>query len=379
MLSSKLSLGLVAKQDTSEAFALVRFQQLLIAGLLCGTVLLVVLVALFVARSISTPIQRAIILSRNVAAGDLREDVSILSRDETAILLESLQTMTRDLRMLIGRVQNSSDALTNTSSTLQETGSNQQHVIKRLGDSTTQTVAAVEEISVTGKELTHTMVAVNEMAGKTGAMAIEGRENLSSMDATMRKLADSTESFGSRLAVINERATTINLAVTTIAKVADQTNLLSINAAIEAEKAGEYGLGFLVIAREIRRLADQTAVASLEIEQVVKEMQLSVSSGVMEMDAFTKSVETGAQEIGGVSRQLAEIITSVKGISERFEQVAEGMQAQSQGAEQIRIAMAHLAESVSESESALDSFQNATTDVQQAANDLHGEITHFKL
>ena len=330
-------------------------------------------------RDSSTPIQRAIILSRNVAAGDLRDDVSILSRDETAILLESLQTMTQDLRLLIGRVQTSSDALTNTSSTLQATGSNQQHVIKRLGDSTTQTVAAVEEISVTGKELTHTMVAVNEMAGKTGAMAIEGRANLSSMDATMRKLADSTESFGSRLAVINERATTINLAVTTIAKVADQTNLLSINAAIEAEKAGEYGLGFLVIAREIRRLADQTAVASLEIEQVVKEMQLSVSSGVMEMDAFTKSVETGAQEIGGVSRQLSEIITSVKGISERFEQVAEGMQAQSEGAEQIRIAMAHLAESVSESESALDSFQNATTDVQQAATDLHGEITRFKL
>ena len=372
--------GLVTKQDTSEAFALLRFQQLLIAGLVCGTVLLVIVVALFVARSISMPIQRAIGLSRKVAAGDLRGDVSVLSRDETAILLRvSSDNDAAICDFLIGRVQNSSDALTNTSSKLQATGTDQQHVIQRLGDSTTQTVAAVEEISVTGKELTQTMVAVNEMAGKTGAMAIEGRENLSSMDATMRKLADSTESFGSRLAVINERATTINLAVTTIAKVADQTNLLSINAAIEAEKAGEYGLGFLVIAREIRRLADQTAVASLEIEQVVKEMQLSVSSGVMEMDAFTKSVENGALEIGGVSRQLSEIITSVKGISERFEHVAEGMQAQSEGAEQIRIAMAHLAESVSESESALDSFQNATTDVQQAATDLHGEITRFKL
>lgn len=371
--------GLVAKQDTSEAFALLRFQQLLIAGLVCGTVLLVIIVALFVAKSISMPIQRAISMSRKVATGDLRGNVSVFSRDETAILLESLQTMTNDLRSLIGRVQNSSDTLTNTSSKLQATGTDQKQVIQRLGDSTTQTVAAVEEITVTGKELTQTMVAVNEMAGKTGAMAIEGRENLSSMDATMRKLADSTDSFGSRLAVINERATTINLAVTTIAKVADQTNLLSINAAIEAEKAGEYGLGFLVIAREIRRLADQTAVASLEIEQVVKEMQLSVSSGVMEMDAFTKSVENGAVEIGAVSRQLSEIITSVKGISERFEQVAEGMQAQSEGAEQIRIAMTHLAKSVSESESALDSFQNATTDIQQSATDLHGEITRFKL
>ena len=166
--------GLVTKQDTSEAFALLRFQQLLIAGLVCGTVLLVVVVALFVARSISMPIQRAISMSRKVAAGDLRGDVSVLSRDETAILLESLQTMTTDLRFLIGRVQNSSDTLTNTSSKLQATGTDQQHVIQRLGDSTTQTVAAVEEISVTGKELTQTMVAVNEMAGKTGAMAIEG-------------------------------------------------------------------------------------------------------------------------------------------------------------------------------------------------------------
>jgi len=371
--------GLVVKQDASEAFALVRFQRLAIGGLLIATLLVVVLVALFVARSISTPIRRAVDLARQVAAGDLRAAVTVRTRDETALLLEALQTMTSDLRSLIGRVQSATEAVAGTVSSLQVTGANQKQVVTRLGESTTQTVTAVEEITVTGKELTRTMDAVNEMAGHTGAMAIEGRENLASMDHTMRQLADSTASFGSRLAEINERAKTINLAVTTIAKVADQTNLLSINAAIEAEKAGEYGRGFLVIAREIRRLADQTAVASLEIEQVVKGMQLSVSSGVMEMDKFTKSVETGVEEIAGVSTQLAEIISSVKGISERFGQVAEGMQAQSQGAEQIRDAMTQVADGAARSESGLDDFRDATASLEQAASGLQAEIARFTL
>ena len=133
------------------------------------------------------------------------------------------------------------------------------------------------------------------------------------MDRTMRQLAESTGSIGSKLSVISERAANINLVVTTITKVADQTNLLSINAAIEAEKAGEYGLGFLVVAREIRRLADQTAVATLDIERMVKEMQYSVSAGVMEMDKFSEQVRQGVGEVGQIGGQLGQIITAVAG------------------------------------------------------------------
>jgi len=371
--------GLVAKQDAGEAFALVRFQRLAISSLLVATVLVVMLVALFVARSISTPIRRAVDLARQVAAGNLRATVPGGMRDETGLLLEALQTMAGDLRSLIGRVQSATAAVTGAVSSLQTTAASQEEVVTRLGESTTQTVSAVEEITVTGKELARTMDTVNEMAGHSGAMAIEGRENLASMDTTMRQLAESTASFGARLAEINERAKTINLAVTTIAKVADQTNLLSINAAIEAEKAGESGRGFLVIAREIRRLADQTAVASLEIDQVVKGMQLSVSSGVMEMDRFTNRVETGVEEIAGVSGQLAEIISSVKGITERFGQVAEGMQAQSQGAEQIRDAMTQVADNAARSEAGLDDFQDARASLERAAAGLQTEIDRFRL
>ncbi|MBM4010638.1 MAG: methyl-accepting chemotaxis protein [Planctomycetes bacterium] len=371
--------GLVAKQDATEAFGLVRFQRLAVIGLSLATILGVTAAALVVARTISTPIRTAVSVANQVAGGDLRATVGSTTDDETGALLGAIQTMTNDLRGLIGRIQHSSVALISTATAIQATASEQQQVIADYGASTSQAVAAVKQISVTSQELLRTMTEVNDMAGHTGTMAAAGRVNLVGMDGTMRQLAESTSSFGSKLAVISERAANINLAVTTITKVADQTNLLSINAAIEAEKAGEYGLGFLVVAREIRRLADQTAVASLDIERMVKEMQYSVSAGVMEMDKFAEQVRTGVREIGDVSAKLGEIITAVQGISGRFGQVTEGMRAQSQGAEQIREAMIRLAEGAARTASSLNDFNGATVHLREAVGDLKEEVSRFTI
>ena len=371
--------GLVVKQDAAEAFGLVRFQRLAVVGLSLATILGVTAAALAVARSISTPIRTAVAVANQVAGGDLRADVGDTADDETGALLGAIQTMTNDLRGLIGRIQHSSVALISTATAIQATASEQQQVITDYGASTSQAVAAVKEISVTSQELLRTMTEVNDMASHTGKMATAGRVGLGGMDGTMRQLAESTSSFGSKLAVISERAANINLAVTTITKVADQTNLLSINAAIEAEKAGEYGLGFLVVAREIRRLADQTAVASLDIERMVKEMQYSVSAGVMEMDKFAEQVRTGVREIGDVSTKLGEIIEAVQGISGRFGQVTEGMRAQSQGAEQIREAMIRLAEGATRTASSLNDFNGATVHLREAVGDLKEEVSRFTI
>ena len=371
--------GLVVKQDAREAFGLVRFQRAAIIGLSLATIVGVTLAALVVARTISNPIRTAVAVAKQVAGGDLRADVTSTSDDETGALLTAIQTMTNDLRGLIGRIQRSSVALISTATAIQATASEQQQVIADYGASTSEAVAAVKEISVTSQELLRTMTEVNDMAGHTGRMAADGRVSLGAMDGTMRQLAESTSSFGSKLAVISERAANINLAVTTITKVADQTNLLSINAAIEAEKAGEYGLGFLVVAREIRRLADQTAVASLDIERMVKDMQYSVSAGVMEMDKFAEQVRSGVREIGDVGIKLGEIIAAVQGISGRFGQVTEGMRAQSQGAEQIREAMIRLAEGASRTASSLDDFNKATIHLREAVGDLKEEVSRFTI
>ena len=371
--------GLLVKQDAAEAYALIRFQRLAIIGLSLATILGVTLAALVVARTISNPIRTAMAVAGQVAGGDLRATVDITTDDETGALLESIETMTHDLRGLIGRIQHSSVALMSTATAIQATASEQQQVINDYGASTSQAVAAVKQISVTSQELVRTMTEVNAMAGRTGAMAADSRSDLAGMDTTMRTLAESTSSFGTKLAAISERAANINLAVTTITKVADQTNLLSINAAIEAEKAGEYGLGFLVVAREIRRLADQTAVASLDIERMVKEMQYAVSAGVMEMDKFAEQVRAGVREIGAVSGKLGEIIAAVEGISGRCGQVTEGMRAQSQGADQIREAMVRLAEGANRTAGALHDFNAATVHLREAVGDLKEEVSRFTI
>ena len=199
------------------------------------------------------------------------------------------------------------------------------------------------------------------------------------MGRTMRQLVDSTASISSKLAIIREKADNITAVVTTITKVADQTNLLSINAAIEAEKAGEYGRGFLVVAREIRRLADQTAVATLDIENMVRLMQDAVSAGVMQMDKFSDEVRSGVGRVAEINGQTGQIITEVAGLSDGFRQVNEGMRNQAVGAEQINEAMGNIAGNVRATTAALEEFNKATGHMRGSIEQLNQEIAQLKV
>jgi methyl-accepting chemotaxis protein WspA len=369
--------GITVKQDSSEAFELLRKQRQAVTLFMAIAGLTVFVVARLVAKTISHPIHEAVQLAERVAAGDLTAKTEISASGEAGQLLRAVETMTGDLRSLIGRIQQSSIALMSTATEISATARQQGEAVSDYGASTSEAAAAVKEISATSLELLKTMNEVNEVAAHTASMASEGQGSLAEMGRSMRHLADSTTSIGSKLSVISERAAHINLAVTTIAKVADQTNLLSINAAIEAEKAGEYGLGFLVVAREIRRLADQTAVATLDIERMVKEMQYSVSAGVMEMDKFSDQVRRGVDEVGSIGEQLGSIIAAVQGLTGRFDQVNDGMRVQSQGAEQIREAVIRLSEGAHQTSISLREFNKATDHLREAIGGLKEEVSRF--
>ncbi len=371
--------GMQVKQDRSEAYAFIDRQRFTAGLFLALTVASVAWVAWSVARSLSRPIREAALVADRVAAGDLTATCEGNAPGEAGLLLQAIRKMTADLRSLIGRIQRSSVALMSTATEISATSRQQEQTVYDYGTSTNEAAAAVNEISATSQELLRTMNEVNQLVRQTTQMASTGQESLGGMDRTMRQLAESTGSISAKLSVISERAANINLVVTTITKVADQTNLLSINAAIEAEKAGEYGLGFLVVAREIRRLADQTAVATLDIERMVKEMQYSVSAGVMEMDKFSEQVRQVVSEVHLIGSQLGQIIKAVQGLDQRFDQVTEGMRVQSQGAEQIREAMLRLSDGANLTSISLREFNKATDHLREAVGGLKEEVSRFKV
>jgi methyl-accepting chemotaxis protein WspA len=197
------------------------------------------------------------------------------------------------------------------------------------------------------------------------------------MEETMRHVMDAGASINSKLGVLNEKAGHINQVVTTITKVADQTNLLSLNAAIEAEKAGEFGRGFAVVATEIRRLADQTAVATFDIVKIVKEMQSAVTAGVMGMDKFSEEVRRGMQEAQHTAQQLSQIIQQVQALPPRFGAVTEGMQAQATGAEQISEALRQLSEASQLTVESMRLSNEAIGGLNQVATDLRSAVSRF--
>ena len=381
--------------------------------------LLLTIIGLFVVRSISNPLQKITVAAEKIAAGELdvaispngrMDEVGVLERAfgrmagslrETArsagevasgnlavlikpqsprdVLGTALEAMVGRLSSLIGQVQKSGIQVTTSATEISATAKQQQTTANEIFSTTTEIGATSQEISATSKELVKAMKAVTEVAEETATLASTGQTGLVTMETTMKQIMDASGSINARLAVLSEKAGNINTVVTTITKVADQTNLLSLNAAIEAEKAGEYGRGFAVVATEIRRLADQTAAATSDIEQMVSEMQSAVSAGVMGMDKFSEEVRRGVEVVGQVSTRLTQIIQQVQTLTPNFETVNEGMQSQSLGAQQISEALAQLGEAAQQTVESLRQSNLAIEQLNDATAGLQSGVSRFKL
>ncbi|NER21583.1 MAG: methyl-accepting chemotaxis protein [Symploca sp. SIO1B1] len=282
------------------------------------------------------------------------------------------------MNRVIGAAENSSIQVTSSATEISASGKQLEATITQQVSSTNEVTATCQEIAANASELVQTMGRVANLAQTTAHAAGNSQQDLRRMEKTMHQLADATASISSKLGLISEKANNINSVVTTITKVADQTNLLSLNAAIEAEKAGEYGAGFAVVAREIRRLADQTAVATLEIEHMVKNMQSAVSSGVMEMDSFNKEVGHSVEDVQDIGEQIAQVIDQVQSLIPGFSNVSQSMEEQSQGAQQISEAMGQLSQSSRQTADALCETNTALEQLNDAAQGLQKEIYIFR-
>lgn len=279
---------------------------------------------------------------------------------------------------LIDQLQQSGVQLTTTTTQIAAAAKHQEGTVCQQEATVKQILVTAGEISSTAKEFAKTMNDVSISAEETSALASYGRDGLNKMEQTMRHMVEASKNIASKLAVLNEKSGAITSVITTITKVADQTNLLSLNASIEAEKAGEHGKSFAVIAREIRRLADQTANATLDIEQMVSDMMSAVSEGVMGVDKFSEEIHTGVNQISTASEQLSKIIEGVQRQTARYENVNKGMQAQSLGAEQINESIMQLSDAAQETTNSIRQFHTAIDQLTIATKEMQLSVAKMK-
>jgi methyl-accepting chemotaxis protein WspA len=359
----------------------VRSQTISVAGLagLVAILIASLLIGRFQSASIAEPLHRLVATLERMRQGDFTQRLALGQKDEFGVVCQGLNHLAEDLCALVGQVQHSGIQVNTTATEIAATAKEQQATAHEIAATTAQIGATSKQISATSQELVKTMKEVNSVAEQTAILAGSGQSAISRMESTMRQIMEAAGSITSKLAVLNEKTTNINSVVTTITKVADQTNLLSLNAAIEAEKAGEYGLGFAVVAMEIRRLADQTAVATYDIEKMVKEMQSAVAAGVMGMDKFSEEFRRGVEEVRQVSSHLAQIIHQVQTLTPRFQAVHEGMHAQATGAQQISETLTQLSEAARQTADSLRQSNLAIEQLNGAARGLQTSVARFKL
>jgi methyl-accepting chemotaxis protein WspA len=365
-----------------------------------GILVITLIIAFYFSQKIANPISRLIGSVEKIAMGDLkggneelelfemsrkntsswRAKLKIDDRDESVILVLSVKKMAANLFSLLSKVGNSGMQVNSSATEISASA-------RELEATVAEQAASIKEVSATAKEILQTsntlLKSLEENIGSGVKIASEtaedGRDNLNTLEEAMLQLIKATNSISAKLAVINSKANKISSVVTAINKISDQTNLLSLNAAIEAEKAGEFGKGFSVVAREISRLADQTAVATHDIEHMVREMQSSVSSGVMEMDKFSEEVRQDSVTVSSISERLNEVINNVNSLAPHFEEFSYGMKRQTEGADQISEAMQQLSVAAEQTKDSLQEFRAATGQLTSAVTILNDELQRFKV
>ena len=367
------------EQDAAEAFAPARRQAWTILGIAAVLAIPAGLAALIVASTLGRPIRSVSQGLARAAAGDLRDAPQPSGRGELRQLLESLARMMRDLGGMLGGVRRTSRDIAITASEVRETAGRQHTVVQDLGSSAAEIAAAVEEMSATGTQLATTADGVGSLAEATAARAERGRRGLDRMRESIGGLDRTSEGVCGHLAEIRERADGVGAVVVTITRVANRTNLLSINAAIEAEKAGAHGRGFGVVATEINRLADQTAAAALEVEAIVDGMQQSVSAGAEAMDGLAGVVRSSVETASEVAADLAAILAAIADLRDRFTELRDGVDAQSQGALQVRDAMRQLRDSSRLAGEVVERLQSSAVRLDEASRGLEGAVDRFQL
>ena len=348
-----------------------------IIGVSVVAVLLTILLAWLLTRSIVNPLSRAVRAAEEIAAGDLTRPIEVDGKDEAAQLLLALVTMQRNLRQTIELISGSSTQLASAAEELSAVTEESSRGLQQQNNEIEQAATAVNEMTAAVEEVARNAVSTSEASQQSNQTARQGRDRV--VD-TVKSIQDMTQQLQATSGLVEGLAAQgrdIGKVLDVIRSIAEQTNLLALNAAIEAARAGEAGRGFAVVADEVRALAHRTAQSTTEIEQMVAGIQTRTGDAVQSMSRNTDSTRTTLSLANSAGDALELITEAIAQINERNLVIASASEEQAQVSREVDRNLVNIRDLAAQTAAGANQTSAASHELSRLAVDLKAMVARF--
>lgn len=339
--------------------------------------LLGIISAITITRSICIPIRQAVTVAEAIASGDLTRQVNANTNDEVGKLMRALRNMNDSLRSVILHARENSDKVTSAASHLADAASQVSTSSQHQSEAAASMAAAVEEMTVSINQISDHASDAHQSSVASSTLANEGGLVIHDTVAEMKQIAESVNDSSRLVQELSRQSEQISEVVKVIKEVADQTNLLALNAAIEAARAGEQGRGFAVVADEVRKLAERTAKSTVDISSMIEKTQVGARGALQSLQVGVARVQSGVAKAGQAGEAVSQINASAQTIVGTVNDISAALKEQSSASNDISKHVEQIAQMAEENHAAVDETAKTAHRLEELAVDLHKTVSHF--